>query len=200
MFVVFTLPWYWKAFVVIYDVLRCVLFGDEGEFASTNVVDNMMRVLCLQTMIAALLLAPSLVHSVADRVKTNVFCSEMALLLGLYLLVVRLMRLGIVSAEHACFCLQFCSCYLFCCLKQATTRHRGLLVGSRFVKLASVACMVVFPVVYSHLLRDCMHVSPYALVFVFSGEVSGCVCACAAQLLVAFECLVDALYGRLTES
>ena len=35
--------------------------------------------------------------------------------------------------------------------------------------------------------------------FVFSGEVSGCVCACAAQLLVAFECLVDALYGRLTE-
>jgi hypothetical protein len=45
-----------------------------------------------------------------------------------------------------------------------------------------------------------MHVSPYALVFVFAGEASGCVCSCATQALVAFECLIDALYVRLVET
>jgi hypothetical protein len=45
-----------------------------------------------------------------------------------------------------------------------------------------------------------MHVSPYVLVLLFAGEVSGYVCACAAQLLVAFECLIDAVYVLLTEA
>ena len=48
--------------------------------------------------------------------------------------------------------------------------------------------------------QDCMHVSPYVLVLLFAGEVSGYVCACAAQLLVAFECLIDAVYVLLTEA
>ncbi len=39
-----------------------------------------------------------------------------------------------------------------------------------------------------------------ALVFVFSGEVSSCVCACATHLLVSFECLINTLYVRLAEA
>ena len=198
MFCVFTLPWYCKASVVAYDVFRCLLHASQP--ATGRVVDNIVSVFALQSMIAVLMLAPSVVHSVADRVHTNTFCSEVAMLLSLGVMLIRCMRTGAVSAEHACYLLQFSSSYLFCCFWQATTKHRRLLVGSRAVRLASVACMVVFPVLYSHLLQDCMHVSPYALVFVFSGEVSGCVCAGATQVLVAFECLIDALYARLAEA
>jgi hypothetical protein len=204
MFCLFTLPWYCKGFVVTYDVLRCLLYSKAPELVPGAAVGTMLEktisVVALQTMIAVLLLAPSVCHSVADRVKTNTFCSQIALLLSVYLLLIRCMRTGLVSAEHACFALQFCSCYLFCCFWQATKKHRGLLVGGGMVQLASAAGMVIFPVLYSHLLQDCMHVSPYALVFVFAGEVSGCICVCASQLLVAFECVVDALYARLVEA
>ena len=71
------------------------------------------------------------------------------------------------------------------------------------VLLASLACMLLFPVLYSHLLQDCMHVSPYALVFIFSCEVSGCFCACVMSfmhLLVCFECLINMVYVRLLEA
>jgi hypothetical protein len=200
MFCLFTLPWYCKGFVVAYDVVRCLLYRAALEPAPGAVLEKTVGVFGVQTMIAVLLLAPSVCHSVADRVKTNAFCSEIALLLSLYLLLIRGMRTGLVSAEHACFALQFCSCYLFCCFWQATKKHRGLLVGGGVVQLVSVAGMVLFPVLYSHLLQDCMHVSPYALVFVFAGEVSGCLCVCATQLLVGFECLIDALYVRLAEA
>lgn len=197
MFCLFTLPWYCKGFVVAYDVVRCLLHNTASEPAPGTVLEKTVSVFGLQTMIAVLLLAPSVCHSVADRVKTNAFCSEIALLLSLYLLLIRGMRTGLVSAEHACFALQFCSCYLFCCFWLATRNHRGLLIGGGLVQLASAVGMVLFPVLYSHLLQDCMHVSPYALVFVFAGEASGCVCICATQVLVAIECLIDALYVRL---
>jgi hypothetical protein len=200
MFCLFTLPWYCKGFVVSYDVVRCLLHRAALEPAPDSVLEKTVSVFGLQTMLAVLLLAPSVCHSVADRVKTNAFCSEIALLLSLYLLLIRGMRTGLVSEEHACFALQFCSCYLFCCFWLATKNHRGLLVCGGLVQLASAVGMVLFPVLYSHLLQDCMHVSPYALVFVFAGEISGCFCVCATQLLVAFECLIDALYVRLAEA
>ena len=81
-----------------------------------------------------------------------------------------------------------------------TKNHSGLLVGGGLVQLTSAAGMVLFPVLYSHLLQDCMHVSPYTLIFVFAGEVSGCICVCATQLIVLFESLIDALYVRLVET
>ena len=155
-----------------------------------------MGVFALQTMLALLLMAPSLCLSVSERVRTNKFCSEMLLLLSLYSLVIWAMRANEVSAANACFLLQFCSCYLFFCYYHAVSTHSCLLLGHRVVGVMSVVCMFLFPVLYSQQ-QDCMHVSPYVLVFLFAGEVSGCVCACAAQLLVAFECLVDALYVRL---
>ena len=105
---------------------------------------------------------------------------------------------------HTFYSLQFCSCDLFCCFCQSTTKHSGLLVGSQLVLLASLACMLLFPVLYSHLLQDCMHVSPYALVFIFSCEVSGFFsCACVMSfmhLLVCFECLINMVYVRLLEA
>jgi hypothetical protein len=126
MFCLFTLPWYCKGFVVAYDVVRCLLHRAALEPAPGTVLEKTVSVFGLQTMLAVLLLAPSVCHSVADRVKTNAFCSEIALLLSLYLLLIRGMRTGHVSAEHACFALQFCSCYLFCCFWMATKNHRGL--------------------------------------------------------------------------
>jgi hypothetical protein len=57
--------------------------------------------------------------------------------------------------------------------------------------------MLLFPVLYSHLLQDCMHVSPFALVFIFSCEVSG---ACVMHLLAGFECLIDMVYVQLSEA
>jgi hypothetical protein len=201
MFCFHTLSWYCKGSVIAYDVFRCLLLRKvvSQTLSSGSVLEATFSVFGLQAMVAVLLLAPSVVLSVADRVQTNAFCSQMLLLLSLYLLLIRGMRTGLVSAEHACFSLQFCSCYLFFCYFHAASKNHSLLLGHRAVRLASMACMFLFPVLYSHLLQDCMHVSPYALVFVFSGEVSGCVCACVTHMLVAFECLINALYVRVAE-
>ena len=196
MFCVHTLPWYCKAAVVSYDVCRCVLIRRGTSQSAPPVITTTMGVFALQTMLALLLMAPSLCLSVSERVRTNTFCSEMLLLLSLYSLVIWAMRANEVSAANACFLLQFCSCYLFFCYYHAMSTHSCLLLGHRVVRAVSVVCMFLFPVLYSQQ-QDCMHVSPYVLVFLFAGEVSGCVCACAAQLLVGFECLVDALYVGL---
>ena len=44
------------------------------------------------------------------------------------------------------------------------------------------------------------HLSSYVLVFAFSGEVSGWVCACCSHLLGVVEHVVNALYVRLCEN
>jgi hypothetical protein len=79
MFCLFMLPWYCKGFVVAYDVVRCLLHNTASEPATGTVLEKTVIVFGLQTMIAVLLLTQSVCHSVADRVNTNVFCSEIAL-------------------------------------------------------------------------------------------------------------------------
>jgi hypothetical protein len=199
MYCTYTLPWYWKALIVAYDLCKCFLLRDP-ERSTASVFDTALNVFFLQAMLSLVLVAPSLCLSVADRVQTNVFVSEMLLLLAAYLLLIRSMGRGVVSAEHACFCLQFCSCYCFFCYFHATASNRKLLLGSNVVKWCSLGGMCVFPVCYSHLLQDCMHLSPYVLVFAFSGEVSGWACACCSHVLGAVEHVVNALYVRLREN
>jgi len=202
MFCFYTLPWYCKGFVVAYDEFRCFLLRkDVSEvLLPGTVLETTFSAFGLQAMVAVLLMATSVCLIEADRVQTNAFCSEMLLRLSLYLLLIRSMRTGLVSAEHVCFSLQFCSCYLFFCYFHATSKNGSLLLGHSDVKLTNLECMFLLPVVYSHLLQDCLHVSPYALVLVFSCEVSGCVYTCATHLLAWFECVIDTLYVRLAEA
>jgi hypothetical protein len=176
MLCLYSLPWYFKAAVIAYDVFRCLLMRKQTtEAAAVNIViEAIVSVFCLQTMIALLLIAPSVCLSVADRRQTNIFCSNILVLLSLHFLLIRCLREGLVSAENVCFCFQFSSCYLFCCCMNTTRKSSKILLGSGVVRLGSIVCMVLFPVLYSHLLQDCMHLSPYALAFVFSGEVFGC--------------------------
>jgi hypothetical protein len=94
-----------------------------------SVFEATFSVFGLQAMVDVLLMAPSVCLSMADRVQTNAFCSEMLLRLSLYLLLIRSMRTGLVSAEHVCFSLQFCSCYLFFCYFHATSKNGSLLLG-----------------------------------------------------------------------
>lgn len=199
MYCTYTLPWFWKALIVAYDLCKCFLLQNP-ERSPASVLHTTLSVFFLQAMLCLVLVAPSLCLSVADRVKTNVFVSEMLLLLAAYLLLIRCMARGVVSPEHACFSLQFCSCYCFFCFFHATSGNRKLLLGSGVVKWCSLGGMCLFPLCYSHLLQDCMHLSPYVLVFAFSGEVSGWACACCSHLLGAVEHVVNALYVRLCEN
>lgn len=205
MYCTHTLPWYWKALVIAYDLCKCLMLGHTDlppskPVASQAVVFHAgLSVFFLQAMVSLVLIAPSMCLSVRNRLLTNVFVSEMLLLLAANMLLIRSMGQGVVSAEHACFCLQFCSCYFFFCYYHAVSRDHKLLLGSNVVKVCSIAAMCLFPVLYSHLLQDCMHLSRYVLLFAFSGEVSGCVCLCVTQALGLLEHVVGALYARLAE-
>ena len=202
MFCVYSLPWFCKGAIIAYDVFTCLLLRKDTNAARAPgvVADAIVSVFCLQTMIAVLLLTPSVCLSVADRVQTNTFCANTLLLMSLFFILIRGLREGIVSIENACFCLQFCSCYQFSCFFETSRKSSKLLLGSSVIRLASGLSMILFPVLYTHMLQDCMHVSPYALAFVFCGEVFGCISFCLSYLICAFECVVNAICVRLAES
>jgi len=201
MFCTYTLPWYWKGLIVAYDLYKCFVRVNTEEQTNTALVSQFtLNVFYIQTMFSLVLVAPSLCLSVANRVETNNFVSEMVLLLASYLLLIRFMQHSVISMEHTCFCLQFCSCYFFYCFHHSISDHVRLLLGKKIVSICSIASMILFPVFYSHLLKNCMHLSPYVLVFAFSGEISGFLCTCISQVLFFFEHVFYALYERILES
>jgi hypothetical protein len=195
---IYNLPWYCKGTMIAYDVFRCLLMRKRDEEHDPGTFESTASVFGVQSMVVLLLMALAVCLSVTDRVQTSLFCCNMLLLLSIYVLLIKAMRTGHVSTEHMCFSLQFGSCYkLFCCFYETVSKQRKLLVGVCVMRLASLACTPIFPVLYSHMLQHCMHVSTYALVFVFSGEICGCVSFCDSHLLCAIECVVDAAYTRL---
>lgn len=201
MFCLYTLPWYCKAGIIAYDALKCWQ-QRRAQTAATSTLDvhsTTIWIFCAQTVLALVLLGPSLCLSVSDRIRTNVFVSEMLLLLGSYILLIGGMRIGVVSPEHACFCLQFCSCYFFFCYVNAVSRNKKLLLASSVIRWCAVLAMLFFPVMFSHLPRDCMHLSPHVLVFLFSGELSACLCTLISHAINGVESVIDSLYYRFTE-
>lgn len=195
MFVMHTLPWFWKALILAYDFARCWQQQD-GEARFRDVYATTVHVFLGQLFFAAVLLVPSVLLSVQNRHNTSLFVSEMLLLLSTYMLLIRAIRTDALSPSSVCFCLQFCSCYFFFCFFSATTRHRTLLVGRSLVRSASVVGMCVFPVMFSHLPVDCMHLSPHVLLFLFAGEVSACACSLVSMALGSVESLINAAYVR----
>ena len=69
MFCFHTLPWYCKGSVIAYDVFRCLLLRKDVSqtLSPGSVLEATFSVFGLQAMVAVLLLAPSVVLSVADR-------------------------------------------------------------------------------------------------------------------------------------
>ena len=201
MFCLYTLPWYCKAMILAYDGFKCwqERSSPPGTSSALDVHKTTEWVFAAQTVVALVLLGPSLLLSVTDRVHTSIFVSEILLLLSSYMLLIGAMRLGAVSPEHACFCLQFCSCYFFFCYFSAVSRNKKLLLASSVVRCCSVLAMLFFPVMFSHLPRDCMHLAPYVLLFTFTGELSACLCTCLSHAISGTESLIDALYLRVAD-
>ena len=197
---IYTLPWYAKAGLVVYDVIRCWVVQKDSIVADEqSVYSSTYSVFGLQAMILLMLIAPSVCLSVADRVQTNRFCCNVLSLLSIYLLLIKCMRRGIVSTEHTCFLLQFGSCYCFFCFYELVGKTPQLLVGRNVVRATSAVGIFVFPVLYSHIIPNCMHVSPYALAFVFSAEVCACISFVASNIIFALEIIFDTVYTRAQE-
>ena len=199
MFCLHTLPWYWKALILVYDVVKCwqqdaVTEKSSASKSLEDVYNTTLKVFVFQMLVSLVLTGPSLILSVPDRKSTNAFVSEMMLLLSTYMLLIRSIGAGKVSAENACFCLQFCSCYFFFCHFICISTNKQLLLGNTIVQPASVLAMCVFPIMFSHVPQDCMHLSPYVLLFLFSGEVSACVCSVLSYVIVYVESIVDSVY------
>ena len=194
MYTLHTLPWYWKALILAYDFLKCWQQGASTARSLRDVYETTTHVFMCQVLLSLVLLGPSLVLSVQDRTKTNEFVSEIILLLSSYMLLIHGIGTGVVSAENACFCLQFCSCYFFFCYFIGISQNSKLLLGKTIVQPCSVVAMCVFPVMFSHVPRDCMHLSPYVLLFLFSGEVSACACSVLSYVIVYVESIVDSVY------
>jgi len=197
MFILHTLPWYWKAFILAYDVLKCWQQTATSARSSAEVYASTVHVFVCQILVALVLLGPSAFMSVQDRLLTNSFISEMLLMLSSYLLLIRAIDMNTVSAENACFILQFCSCYFFFCYVRAAEQHSKLLLGNTVVRACSRVAMCVFPIMFSHLPPDCLHMSPYVLLFLFAGEIFACACAAVSWTLKLAESLIHSLYQRL---
>jgi hypothetical protein len=194
MFILHTLPWYWKALILAYDVFKCWQQSGTAGRSSAEVYATTVHVFLCQILVALVLLGPSILLSVPDRHRTNSFVSEMLLLLSSYLLLIRSIGTKYLSPENACFCLQFCSCYFFFCYFSATAKHSKLLLGNAVVRGCSLGAMCVFPIMFSHLPPDCLHLSPYVLLFLFAGEVSACACTVVSYVLLSLESIVDSFY------
>jgi hypothetical protein len=197
MFSLHTLPWYWKVFILAYDVAKCWQETGVARRDSEEVYKTVVHVFFCQVLLAVVLLGPSIFLSVKDRFRTNSFVSEMLLMLSIYLLLIRFIATKTVAPENACFCLQFCSCYFFYCYINATQKHSQILLAKSVVRACSFTGMVVFPVLFSHLPPDCLHLSPYVLLFLFAGELSGCLCSMLSSILTLLESVIDSVYKRL---
>lgn len=197
MFILHTLPWYWKAFILAYDVLKCWQQTSTPGRSSGDVYATTVHVFVCQILVALVLLGPSAFMSVQDRLLTNSFISEMLLMLSSYLLLIRSIEIYSVSAENACFCLQFCSCYFFFCYLRAAEQHSKLLLGNAVVRGCSRVAMCVFPIMFSHLPPDCLHMSPYVLLFLFAGELFAWACAAVSWTLKLVESFIHSLYQRM---
>jgi hypothetical protein len=196
MFSLHTLPWYWKALILAYDVLKCWQQSGAAGRSPAEVYATTVHVFLCQILLGLVLMGPSILLSVPDRHRTNSFVSEMLLLLSSYLLLIRCIKTRHLSPENACFCLQFCSCYFFFCYVSATAKHSKILLGNAVVRVCSLGAMCVFPIMFSHLPQDCLHLSPYVLLFLFAGEVSACACTVVTYVLHSLESVVDSLYVR----
>lgn len=197
---IYTLPWYCKAALIVFDMTRCWVVEKNSAFSTPeSVFGYVCNVFGLQSIVVLLLMAPSIFLSVADRVYTNTFCCSMLMLLSVYCLLIKHMGSGVLSTENTCFMLQFGSCYFFKCLQDTTRTKKHVLNGRGIVQSVSVASMLLFPMLYSRLLQDCMHVSPYALAMVFSGEVIACVSWLASHAICALEIVIDVLLRHVQE-
>jgi hypothetical protein len=78
----------------------------------------------------------------------------------------------------------------------ATAKHSKILLGNAVVRVCSLGAMCVSPIMFSHLPQDCLHLSPYGLLFLFAGEVSACACTVVSYVLLSLESIVDSLYLR----
>ena len=197
MFALHTLPWYWKALILVYDVAKCWQQQNANVRNSADVHATTVHVFLCQLLFAFVLMGPSLLLSVKDRRSTSMFVSEMLLLLSSYLWLIRGIATKMLSPAHACFCLQFCSCYFFFCFFSVSSLHSTVLLGNSLVRWGSLAAMCVFPVMFSHLPTDCMHLSPYVLIFLFAGELSACVCTGVSMALCSIESVIDTVYVRI---
>ena len=197
MFSLHTLPWYWKVFILAYDVAKCWQETGVARRDSEEVYKTVVHVFFCQVLLAVVLLGPSIFLSVKDRFRTNSFVSEMLLMLSIYLLLIRFIATKTVAPENACFCLQFCSCYFFYCYINATQKHGQILLAKSVVRTCSFTGMVVFPVLFSHLPPDGLHLSPYVLLFLFAGELSGCLCSMLSSILTLLESVIDSVYKTL---
>jgi hypothetical protein len=73
----------------------------------------------------------------------------------------------------------------------ATAKHSKILLGNAVVRVCSLGTMCVFPIMFSHLPQDCLHLSPYVLLFLFAGEVSACTCVVVSYILQNLESIID---------
>ena len=103
MFALHTLPWYWKALILVYDVAKCWQQQNAHVRNSVDVHATTVHVFLCQLLFAFVLMGPSLLLSVKDRRRTSMFVSEMLLLLSSYLWLIRGIATKMLSPAHACF-------------------------------------------------------------------------------------------------
>jgi hypothetical protein len=79
MFSLYMLPWYWKALILAYDVLKCWQHRGTAGCSSAEVYMTTVHVFVCQVLLAFVLLGLSLLRSVPERHCTSAFVLEMLL-------------------------------------------------------------------------------------------------------------------------
>lgn len=188
-----TLPWHLKAGIIGFDCVTFLMKPQREEAdsrVSSDMYRSMLQVSLLYLLVTLATICPSVFLSVKNRENTNSAVEGVISQLHVFTWILTAASENLVSVEHACYSLQFCFCYSSFCLWQASSSDRFLFAGNVYVKHSSFIAMLFFPLIFSKVLVNGMHMSPYIIPITFSGEVAGMCSRCITLVITKLMSLL----------
>ena len=180
MFRTYNLPWVLKVYIILQNVYAhyATPHSETTDFSENACIASILRVFIAHTGLLGLVAAPAAFVSVLSRRQTLEFQCHVLAHMTVHTGVVLLLQNGMLTCEHTCYMLQFCSCYIFYFIWQQVHTNKSLVVAVTLVLMTCCVGMSLLPLCFSKAWKSNMHVNQYALAIIFSGEASGLLAYC----------------------
>ena len=174
-----------------WDCINSPQSKNENDLTAHAAVEQknlvqLQNIYCLFLCIIFFCLVPSLFLPVANRVHTSQIICEILSIITVHIMLFISYEDFKMSPEHLCYVLQFCCTYLFFYI--LTVNKKSTLCGAKIVNKICKVCMYAFPFIFSLTLYTKMHLSPYAFIIIYSGEI----CHCSASVIM--HCVHSLIY------
>lgn len=180
MFRTYNLPWALKVYIIVQNLYahHAAPRTETGDFSENACTATIMRVFVAHTGLLCLAVGPAAFVSVLSRRQTLEFQCHVLAHMTVHAGLVLLLQTSMLTCEHVCYMLQFCSCYVFYFIWQEVHANNTLVVPITLVLIACCVGMSLIPLCFSKAWMSDMHVNQYALAIIFSGEASGLLAYC----------------------